>query len=94
MQAAANGSQPFADRYGELAPREPDRLYSELFKGARSGGLGLLRDLQDLYLMATECDHLDDDRPGSPAVRDTDLVAVVEACEGETAISSNGSRLG
>jgi hypothetical protein len=47
---------PFVDRYGEDAPSEPDRLHSELFTGTRSGGLGLLRDLQDLYLMATECD--------------------------------------
>jgi hypothetical protein len=48
--------QPFVERYGEDAPSEPDRLHSELFRGTRSGGLGLLRDLQDLYLMATECD--------------------------------------
>jgi hypothetical protein len=47
---------PFADRYREDAPSEPDRLHSELFRGTRSGGLGLLRDLHDLYLMATECD--------------------------------------
>lgn len=38
------------------ASRELDRLHSELFRGARSGGVGLLRDLQDLYLMAAECD--------------------------------------
>jgi hypothetical protein len=37
-------------------PDEPDRLYSELLKGTRQGGLGLLRDLHDLYLMASECD--------------------------------------
>jgi len=48
--------RPFADRYGEDAEDEPERLHSELFRGTRSGGLGLLRDLQDLYLMAAECD--------------------------------------
>jgi hypothetical protein len=47
---------PFAERYGEEADDEPERLHSELFKGSRSGGLGLLRDLHDLYLMACECD--------------------------------------
>ena len=47
---------PFADRYGEEVDDEPDRLHSEIFRGAREGGLGLLRDLHDLYLMATECD--------------------------------------
>src|SRR5215218_8652614 len=47
---------PFAQRYGEDAPSEPERLHSDLFKGTRSGGLALLRDLHDLYLMATEVD--------------------------------------
>jgi hypothetical protein len=48
--------RPFADRYAQGAPDEPERLHSELFRGTRTGGLGLLRDLQDLYLMAAECD--------------------------------------
>jgi hypothetical protein len=48
--------EPFARRYREEAPDEPDRLHSELFRGTRTGGIGLLRDLQDLYLMAAECD--------------------------------------
>jgi hypothetical protein len=47
---------PFVATYGEDAPDEPERLHSELFSGTRDGGLGLLRDLHDLYLMATECD--------------------------------------
>ena len=58
---------PFAERYGEDAPDEPDRLHSELFRGPRSGGLGLLRDLHDLYLMAARMRHgLDARRPGRP----------------------------
>jgi hypothetical protein len=77
---------PFAERYGEDAPSEPDRLHSELFRGSRSGGLGLLRDLHDLYLMATECD-IAWTLVGQAAqgARDRDLLAVVKACEGETA---------
>jgi hypothetical protein len=51
----AEALQPIADRYGEDADDEPERLHSDLFSGTRSGGLGLLRDLHDLYLMATEC---------------------------------------
>jgi len=47
---------PFVDRYSEEAPDEPERLHSELFRGPREGGLALLRDLQDLYLMTAECD--------------------------------------
>ena len=79
--------EPFARRYGEDAPDQPDRLHSELFKGPRSGGLGLLRDLHDLYLMATECD-IAWTLVGQAAqgARDRELLAVVQGCEGETAI--------
>jgi hypothetical protein len=78
---------PFAERYGQSAPDEPERLHSELFKGTRGGGLGLLRDLHDLYLMATECD-IAWTLVGQAAqgARDSDLLEVVEACEGETAV--------
>jgi hypothetical protein len=79
--------EPFAERYGEDAPDEPDRLHSELFRGPRSGGLGLLRDLHDLYLMATECD-MAWTLVGQAAqgARDRELLTVVARCEGETAI--------
>jgi hypothetical protein len=79
--------EPFAARYGEEAPSESDRLHSELFRGPRSGGLGLLRDLHDLYLMATECD-MAWTLVGQAAqgARDRELLAVVGRCEGETAI--------
>ena len=78
--------KPFADRYGEDAPAEPDRLHSEIFQGSREGGLGLLRDLQDVYLMAAECD-ITWTLVGQAAqgARDNELLDVVNACEGETA---------
>jgi hypothetical protein len=47
---------PIVDRYGEEANDEPERLHRDLFDGTRTGGLGLLRDLHDLYLLATECE--------------------------------------
>ena len=77
----------FVERYGEDAPDEPDRLHSEIFGGSRSGGLGLLRDLQDLYLMAAECD-ITWTVVGQAAqgLRDAELLGVVEGCEGETAM--------
>jgi hypothetical protein len=77
---------PFCAKYGEERSTEPDRLYHELFGGTRSGGLGLLRDLQDLYLMASACD-ISWDMIGQAAqgARDEDLLGVVEACEGQTA---------
>jgi hypothetical protein len=85
--AHAERLEPIADRYGEDAPDEPDRLHSEIFHGSRTGGLGLLRDLQDLYLMAAECD-IAWTLVGQAAkgLRDDDMLSVVEACEQETAI--------
>lgn len=78
---------PFCERYGKEETGEPDRLYHELFTDCRSGGLGLLRDLQDLYLMTNACD-ISWTMIGQAAqgVRDRELLEVVNACEGETAI--------
>lgn len=47
---------PFIKKYGEKRDTEPDRLMTTLFKKPRKGPLGLLRDLQDLYLMASEAE--------------------------------------
>ncbi|GLI02289.1 hypothetical protein [Phytohabitans aurantiacus] len=78
---------PFAERYSEEAPDEPDRLHSELFRGTRTGGIGLLRDLQDLYLMAAECDICwTVVGQAAQGVRDRDLLGVVTTCERETTI--------
>lgn len=77
---------PFAARYGEEEPDEPERLHSELFGGARGGPLGLLRDLHDLYLMATECDIAWTlVEQAAQGARDEDLCGVVGGCEEETA---------
>jgi hypothetical protein len=83
--AHAAGLEPFARRYGEEADDEPERLHSELFRGTRSGGLGLLRDLHDLYLMACECDIAW--TLVGQAARDRELVELVEGCEDETALA-------
>jgi hypothetical protein len=83
--AHAEGLGPFAERYGEEAADEPERLHSELFRGTRGGSLGLLRDLHDLYLMACECE-IAWTLVGQAAqgARDTELLQVVRRCEGET----------
>jgi hypothetical protein len=74
-------------RYGEDAGDEPDRLHSAIFQGPREGGLGLLRDLQDLYLMAAECDIAwTVVGQAAQGVRDAELIEAVQTCERETAM--------
>jgi hypothetical protein len=78
---------PFVERYGEDADDEPEELHRELFSSTRSGSMGLLRDLHDLYLMATECDiSWTMIGQGAKGARDHDLIDVVTSCEGETTI--------
>src|SRR3954451_15274601 len=78
---------PPVRRYGEEAEDEPARLHSQIFQGSREGGLGLLRDLQDAYLMAAECD-IAWTMVGQAAqgVRDSELLDVVHSCEEETSM--------
>lgn len=86
-EAHVEALRPFCEKYGEEETTEPDRLYHELFTKTRSGGLGLLRDLQDLYLMANACD-ISWTMVGQAAqgARDMELLEVVTACEDQTAI--------
>ncbi len=78
---------PFAGRYGEVEAEEPDRLGPKILEGPREGGLGLLRDLQDLYVMASFCDITwTMIVQAAKGTRDRELLEVAEACEGETAI--------
>jgi hypothetical protein len=82
----ADALAPSVDRYGEDKPEEPERLHSDLFGGTRSGGLGLLRDLHDLYLMATECEITWTlVAQAAQGARDADLLATAEGCQGEVA---------
>ncbi|GAA0368703.1 hypothetical protein GCM10009530_18360 [Microbispora corallina] len=79
--------EPFLRRYGPSAPDEPERMHGTLFSGARRGALGLLRDLHDLYLLATECEvswaligH------AAKGARDEELLDLVRHCGQETAV--------
>jgi hypothetical protein len=77
---------PVVERYGEQADDEPERLHGELFRGTRSGGLGLLRDLHDLFLMASEADiSWTMVAQAAQGARDGELMGIVAACEEETA---------
>src|SRR4051794_12744018 len=69
--------EPFVARYGEAEENEPERLHTTLFTGSRTGPLALLRDLHDLYLMATECDvSCVVVRQAAQGLRDHDLLDV------------------
>lgn len=46
--------EKFKDRYSEHKENEPGDLRKEIFHGPRSGGIGLVRDLHDLWLLANE----------------------------------------
>jgi hypothetical protein len=75
---------PFVTRYGEHREDEPDRLRAAEFGGTRSGGLGLLRDLQDLYALASFVD-ITWTVVGQAAqgVPDAELLKTVGSCQAE-----------
>jgi hypothetical protein len=77
---------PFVSRYGEHREEEPERLRAAEFGGTRSGGVGLLRDLQDLYALTSFVD-ITWTVVGQAAqgVPDGDLLKTVGACQSETA---------
>jgi hypothetical protein len=83
--AHADKLKPFADHYGEQGSDEPERLYMDLFGGPRTGGLGLLRDLHDLYLMATEVNlSWVVIRQAAQGLHDAELLSTVQDCDHET----------
>jgi hypothetical protein len=76
---------PLRQRYARGGGPEPGELHSDLFHGPREGPIGLLRDLQDLYLMASECGIVwTVVGQAARGARDEDLLQVVTACEAET----------
>lgn len=76
---------PFLQRYSEDQSNEPARLKQELFATPRSGSLGLIRDLHDLWLLTQEvqlCWTIIDQ--ASLALRDEELKAVSDFCAART----------
>ena len=84
----ADGLRRFVDRYDDPTRDSPEDLHIPRFRGrARAGGMALLRDLQDLYVMACECDIAwTIVGQAAQGARDQELLAHVAASEGETAI--------
>lgn len=78
--------KPFAERYGEESPEEPDRLRHDFFdNGTREGGLGLLRDMQDLFMMAQEV-QISQSMIGQAAegLRDLEMDSAIDDCAERT----------
>lgn len=77
---------PIVERYGEAAEEdEPERLHADELSQTRSGPVGLLRDLQDLYLLASLVDITwTAVEQAAQGLRDQELIDVVGRCDGET----------
>jgi len=77
--ALAKGFEPIARRYANEHNKEPERISQSLLRETRKGGMALLRDLHDLYLIVTEvqvgCTIL---LQGATALRDNALVSMCE----------------
>jgi hypothetical protein len=82
--ARAQALAPFAARYGDEEPSALDEPHRDLFGGARSGPLGLLRDLSDLYVMTCECEIAWTlVVQAAQGARDRELLALAERSQGE-----------
>jgi hypothetical protein len=83
----AQALRPFVDRYEDHPAGPPERLHAEPLTETRSGGVGLLRDLLDLYLLATYLQQawtlVGQAAKGN---RDADLVETVDTCSAEVDI--------
>jgi hypothetical protein len=79
---------PVVERYGEEgSDNEPERLHAQGLSETRSGPVGLLRDLQDLYVLASLVDITwTVVEQAGKALRDRDLLSVVGQCQQETEV--------
>ena len=78
---------PIVDRYGEQPDDEPERLHAERMSETRTGPVGLLRDLQDLYLLASMVDITwMMIKQAGQGLRDKEILTVVTNCETQTKV--------
>lgn len=77
--------QPILKRYPGVPSASAHVLSAVLFKGARKGGLGLLRDFQDLHLLLSDV-HGGWTIAGqlAAALRDDDLLALCNTYPSQT----------
>jgi hypothetical protein len=77
---------PVVARYGEQDDvEEPERLRHSGLAEAREGEIGLLRDLQDLHVLATLVQTTwTVIAQGAQGLRDQELLDIAESCNAET----------
>ncbi len=76
--------EPFRTKYGRRNSSEPKLLRKDLFGASHVGSLGLLRDLQNLFLLATEIEILMTTiLKASLALRDKDLLQTCHHVQGQ-----------
>jgi hypothetical protein len=76
---------PIVERYGEDDIEEPERLHADGLAQAREGEIGLLRDLQDLHVLASLVQTTwTVIAQGAQGLRDHELLDVATAANAET----------
>ncbi|WP_148616085.1 hypothetical protein [Nocardioides rubriscoriae] len=76
---------PVVARYGEDDVEEPERLHADGLAEVRSGPVGLLRDLQDLHVLATLVQTTwTVVAQGAQGLRDHELLQVATTSNAET----------
>ncbi|HEY1118331.1 MAG TPA: hypothetical protein VGE43_11545 [Acidimicrobiales bacterium] len=76
---------PVVARYGEDDVEEPERLHGDGLAGVRSGAVGLLRDLQDLHVLASLVQTTwTVVAQGAQGVRDRELLSIATDANAET----------
>ncbi|WP_445258148.1 hypothetical protein [Nocardioides aurantiacus] len=77
---------PVVHRYGEDDITEPERLHASGVAQVRGGAIGLVRDLQDLHLLATLVQTTwTVIAQGAQGLRDSELLGVATSSQAETA---------
>jgi hypothetical protein len=77
---------PIVERYGEEDLTEPERLHAAGLADVRAGAIGLLRDLQDLHVLATLVQTTwTVIAQGAQGLRDHELLDVATSASAETA---------
>lgn len=84
-QALVDELEPFVERYGKKRSMDSEHVRSALFHGPRFGGMGLLRDAQDLALLAEDVKlgwtALEE---AAPELRDPELEQIAKAARRKT----------